>query len=366
MQIAIIGGGAAGFFAAIHAKKKHPKARVVIYEKTKKLLSKVRISGGGRCNVTHACFDPRELVKNYPRGSRELLGPFHTFGPTDTIAWFKERGVILKTEKDHRMFPETDLSETIIHCLMQEANDLGVEIELMAKLKEMRPGHLADKVILATGSAKGPWAWAEELGHTIVAPVPSLFTFNVPNFSLSSLSGVSVQHAKIQIDGTKLSQTGPLLITHWGFSGPAALKLSAFAARELAESSYDAKVIIDWVPEISEDELMARLKQASPKKKVENLKITPLPKKLWSALAQDNLINRLKQDTYQVRGKTTNKEEFVTAGGIELREVNFKKMESKICPGLFFCGEVLNIDGITGGFNFQNAWTTGYIAGNGV
>ena len=341
MIIAIIGGGAAGFFAALAAKRANPDAEVFILERSNKPLSKVRISGGGRCNVTHACFDPRLLVTNYPRGSKELLGPFHHFGPTDTIEWFARRKVRLKTEKDGRMFPVTDSSQTIIDCFYKEAEKLGVKIRTGAKVRAVEKGFTidvsphpplhADKVILATGSAKQGWEFARSFGHTLVEPVPSLFTLNVPDFPLAHLAGISAE-ATLKLD--RFKETGPLLITHWGLSGPVALKISAFAARYLAEKNYEATLTIQWGE--------------------------GLPRRLRQTLGEE------RHSQFQIRGKTTNKAEFVTAGGIELSEVNFKTMESKLCPGLYFCGEILNIDGITGGFNFQNAWTTGFLAGGAV
>lgn len=392
MIIAVIGGGAAGFFSALAAKKINPKAEIILLEKTAKLLSKVRISGGGRCNVTHACFDPKKLIENYPRGKKELLGPFHTFQPRDTIQWFEERSVTLKQEKDGRMFPVTDSSETIINCLLEEAEKLGVQILTQTKLKgikkvtngfelEIREKSplFANRLILATGSSSAGWDFAKDLGHSIIEPVPSLFTFNIPNFSLVPLSGVSVNPAKVKLEGGKFEQKGPLLITHWGFSGPAALKLSALEARSLAEKEYKATLIIDWLPELSENEIRELIK-ANNSKKLSSIRIHTLPNSLWKAFIErqhltENLANAvskanlaklcdtLKRDRYDVRGKTTNKEEFVTCGGVKLSEVQFKTMESKQCKNLFFCGEVLDIDGVTGGFNFQNAWTTGWIAG---
>ena len=376
MKIIILGGGAAGFFAAIRAKKVHPSAQVILYEKTAKLLSKVRISGGGRCNVTHALFDPKKLILHYPRGSIELLGPFHRFQPLNTVEWFSKRGVPLKKEKDGRMFPVTNSSETIINCLLGEAKKLGVEIQLRAKLDIMQTNY--DRFILATGSSKEGWEIAKSFGHTIQEPVPSLFTFNVPDSPLKELAGTSCENVKVRIEKTKFSQEGPLLITHWGFSGPAILKLSAFAARYLAEKNYETTFIIDWVPALTEEKLFS-LFSSDPKKHLQNVR-TPLPKRLWSYFCQGlneqagkisktlvkKLCHKLKNDRYTLKGKTTNKEEFVTCGGVTLSEVNFKTMESKIHPNVFFCGEVLDIDGITGGFNFQNAWTTGWIAGSSV
>ncbi|QVL58376.1 MAG: NAD(P)/FAD-dependent oxidoreductase [Simkaniaceae bacterium] len=375
MKIVVVGGGAAGFFAAIAAKKTHPHACVILHERTNKVLSKVRISGGGRCNVTHACFDPKELVKNYPRGSKELLGPFHRFQPADTIQWFLEKGVELKTEEDGRMFPITDSSQTIIDCLLGEANRVGVQIRLQSKfsLNEFD----ADRLILATGSAKGGWEMAKNFGHTIQPPVPSLFTFNIPDFPLESVAGISLNNVRIELEGIRLFQEGPILITHWGFSGPAALKLSAFGARYLAEKDYNAGLCIDWLPKFSVDELISLLAVESPTKKLRTIRSIPLPKRLWNLLSSGEnqllsgmskstirrLCEKLKADRYQVKGKTTNKEEFVTCGGVTLSEINFKTMESKLHPGLYFCGEILDIDGVTGGFNFQNAWTTGWISG---
>jgi predicted Rossmann fold flavoprotein len=392
MKIVIIGGGAAGFFAALRAKEADPTAEVLLLEKTATLLAKVRISGGGRCNVTHACFDPRELITHYPRGGRELLGPFHSFQPSDTVAWFEERGVRLKTEKDGRMFPTTDRSTTIIDCLTREAKQSGVEIRYQQRIAAIKPGFEilftddttlnCDRVILATGSAKQGLAFAEELGHTIVAPVPSLFTFNVPNFDLVDLSGASVPKARIRLADSRLEQTGALLITHWGFSGPAALKLSAWGARLLAERNYETAVHIDWLPAHSSESILDTLlavKNSHPTRMLANeYGAFELPKKLWRRLAEEldgrfndlsnaalrRFCERLKNDRYVVSGKTTHKEEFVTCGGVDLKEVDFRTMESRKCPGLFLAGEILNIDGVTGGFNFQNAWTTGWLAGS--
>ncbi len=343
IDLVVIGGGAAGIFAAICAKTAHPQAQVVVLEKTGVLLSKVKVSGGGRCNVTHACFEPGLLVKNYPRGEKELLGPFHRFQPRDIVEWFQSRGVRLKTEPDGRMFPVTNSSSTIIECLLTEARKLGVEIRLQQRVEKIEKGfkiYLKDKeplqcqsLILATGSSPEGFQFAQSLGHAIVPPVPSLFTFNVPTSPLKDLSGVSVPAATVTLG--PYSRTGPLLITHFGFSGPAILKLSAWGAKYLHEKNYKTEFIIDWG------------------------EIESLPKSLRNKLSTS-------KETYLMDGKTTHKEEFVTCGGIDLKEVHFKTMESKICPGLFFAGEILNIDGITGGFNFQNAWTTGYLAGSSV
>lgn len=390
MKIAIIGGGAAGFFSALVAKEANPEAEVFLIERGAQLLTKVRISGGGRCNVTHSCFDPKELTQHYPRGAKELIGPFHRFQPQDTISWFQERGVRLKTEGDGRMFPVSDSSNTIINCFLEEAERLGIHIKTRTKLEsikkkstgfELTPLHgspfTVDRLILATGSGRGGWDFARALGHTTQSPVPSLFTFNVPSFPLKPLLGVSTR-ARLKLEGSRLMQEGPLLITHWGFSGPAALKLSAYGARYLAEKNYEVTLQIDWVPHLSEEQLF-REEQSS--KQLGNFRIDPLPKKLWKALctraglsteapfnslgkgAISRLCETLKRDRYKVKGKTTNKEEFVTCGGITLSEVDFRRMESRCCPNLFFCGEILDIDGVTGGFNFQNAWTTGWLAG---
>lgn len=396
-DLVVVGGGAAGIFAAISAKASNPEARVVLLEKSAVLLAKVRVSGGGRCNVTHACFEPNLLVKNYPRGEKELLGPFHTFQPRDTIEWFESRGVKLKTEADGRMFPITDSSETIIECLLEEAQTLGVEIQLRQRIQsithtegkfklELKEGSLeCAHLLLATGSSAEGYAWAEQLGHSIQKPVPSLFTFNVPTSPLKQLSGISVQTAELRIKGTSLTQKGPLLITHFGFSGPAALKLSAWGARYLHEKEYRVELSINWLPELTPEEIFARfmkLKTNFPNKSLSSESPFLLPKSLWKTLLEQlspnftkrladiankdlqSLAQKLHEDLYQVEGKTTNKEEFVTCGGVTLKEVNFKTMESKICPGLFFAGEILDIDGVTGGFNFQNAWTTGFIAGS--
>ena len=393
IDLIVIGGGAAGIFAALQAKTQNPKATVLLLEKTAVLLAKVRVSAGGRCNVTHSCFEPRKLTEFYPRGSKELLGPFHRFSPQNTIDWFQNRGAKLKTEEDGRMFPITNRSETIIETLLNEAKKIGVEIHLRQRIEEIRKTPegftialrdkeplLCKKLILATGSSKEGHAWAESFGHAIESPVPSLFTFNVPSFALHELSGISVPHAKITIDQTSHSQTGPLLITHFGFSGPAALKLSAWAARTLFEKEYKVRLLIDWHADQTEEESLKQLialKASTPQKSLSLENPFSLPRNLWKTLCPDadrlndlshkdlrNLCSRLHRDAYNVDGKTTHKEEFVTCGGIPRREVDFRTMESKICPGLHFAGEILDVDGVTGGFNFQNAWTTGFIAGS--
>lgn len=384
-DLIVIGGGAAGIFAALSAKAVNPNAKVALLEKSAVLLAKVRVSGGGRCNVTHACFEPSLLIQNYPRGFNELRGPFHRFQPRDTIHWFESRGVPLKAEKDGRVFPVSDKSETIIDCLLSEAKKLGVEIHLRQRMQTISKtdsgfevgSFTCRQLILATGSNSEGHGWAEALGHSIQKPVPSLFTFNVPTSPLKDLSGISVDEVQIRIVSTSLMQKGPLLITHFGFSGPAALKLSAWGARFLHEKQYQVELAINWLPQLTQDQIfeeLAQSKKMAPQKPLQN--IFHLPKNLWKQLLNDErrlndfsmkdlqaLAQKLHEDIYCVNGKTTHKEEFVTCGGVTLKEVNFKTMESKICPGLFFAGEILDIDGVTGGFNFQNAWTTAFIAG---
>lgn len=396
--VVVIGGGAAGFFGAIACAESHPHYRVILLEKARQLLSKVRVSGGGRCNVTHSCFDPALLVKNYPRGNKELRGPFTRFQPKDTIAWFESHGVPLKTEEDGRMFPVTDSSETIIHCLLTQAKKLGVQIRTESAVESISRAErgfqigmangetiACDALLIATGSSSKAYGWIQSLGHTIVPPVPSLFTFNVPGSPLEELAGISVPKAELSIAGTSLKQEGPLLITHWGFSGPAALKLSAWGARELHRMGYKGVLRVNWLPDLSLDELREHIeatKSTHPAKLVLGESPVSLPKNLWKKLAAKAgatadlrwsslskkvfgaLLEILHNDAYTIDGKSTYKEEFVTCGGVSLDEVNFKTMESKKCPGLYFAGEVLDIDGVTGGFNFQNAWTTSWIAGN--
>lgn len=393
----IVGGGAAGFFGAITCAEYYPGHRVILLEKTRQPLAKVRISGGGRCNVTHSCFDPAVLVKSYPRGSQELRGPFSRFQPKDTIQWFERRGVQLKTEEDGRMFPITDNSETIIACLQQAARQAGVEMRLECGIqhivKEENEFKLSltngeilacDRLLMATGSAPKIYPLLELLGHSIVPLVPSLFTFNIPDSPLTELAGVSVSPVCVNLIDLGLTQTGPLLITHWGVSGPAVLKLSAWAARELHALDYRSRVEINWLPELTEEELrqiIGRMKQTNPAKQVGTESPFELPKQLWKTFVQlagieqelrwsmlsnkhvHALLAQIRTSCFQIQGKTTYKQEFVTCGGVNLSEVNFKTMESRRCPGLFFAGEILNIDGITGGFNFQNAWTTSWIAG---
>jgi len=393
----VIGGGAAGVFGAISAKQADPDANVLLLEKSAVLLSKVRISGGGRCNVTHSCFDPALLNRNYPRGAKELIGPFHRFQPKDTVEWFSSRGVDLKTEEDGRMFPVSDQSETIIDCLLTEARRSGVEIRMRQRIEKierfsdyfeltLKEGQILQcrRLLLATGSSSEGHFFAQQLGHTIQKPVPSLFTFNIPSSPLKDLSGISLDSVQVRIDQTSLVQKGPLLITHFGFSGPAILKLSAWGARYLHEKEYRFEITLNWLPDFSEEAILSCLlqtKKQTPQRILQNENPFALPKNLWKTLIDQSgadfqkrvcdiptkdfriLSNKLHRDLYLVEGKTTHKEEFVTCGGISLNEVDFKTMESKICPDLFFAGEILDIDGITGGFNFQNAWTTGFIAG---
>ena len=399
MKVAIIGGGAAGFFAAISAKEHHKDAQVTIYEKSTKLLSKVRVSGGGRCNVTHACFEIHELLKFYPRGNRFLKKAFPKFNTTHTVKWFEERGVELKTEKDNRMFPVSDSSQSIIDCLTKETQKLGVEIKLQSTIKELSvlpegieldfgTGNslIVDKLIVASGGSPKleGFNWLQELGHSIETPVPSLFTFNMPNEPIKELMGAVAENAKVRIQGTKLVANGPLLITHWGTSGPAILKLSAFGARLLAERNYDFKIQVNWINASTEEEyrpiFLSNLAE-NRKMKIGNLKVEGIPKRLWAFFLDkleispdlvcldlskkkiNRIINTLLNDEYSVKGKTTFKEEFVICGGVSLGEINPFTMQSMVVPNLYFAGEVMDVDGITGGFNFQNAWTSGFVAG---
>jgi len=395
LKVAVIGGGAAGFFAALSAAQHHTSAHVVLFEKTAKLLSKVKISGGGRCNVTHHCFSPSALSKHYPRGGKQLKKAFGTFQAADTVAWFESRGVALKTEDDGRMFPVTDSSQTIVDCLVREADRHGIEVRLQSPVRELIPlapggftlnGERFDRVVVATGGSpkREGLAWLEALGHAIVDPVPSLFTFNMPGSDITDLMGVVVPDALVRIQGTKLIQQGPVLVTHWGMSGPAILKLSAWGARELAARGYAFSVQVNWIGIANEAEVTSAIDDAMPdirKKKVANACPFELPKKFWAFLlaraevpadavwldlgkkAKNKLVNTLLNDVYEVRGKTTFKEEFVTCGGGVLSEVDFATMQSRVVPGLYFAGEVLDVDGVTGGFNFQAAWTTGFVAG---
>lgn len=399
LKVMVIGGGAAGFFAAINCALNNKNNSITILEKTNKLLTKVRISGGGRCNLTHACFDNKLLVKNYPRGEKELHNVFSKFTTTDTVNWFEQRGVKLKIEDDGRMFPESDSSETIVNCLIREADAAGVKIKQRVDIEQIIKNEdtsftlktnnggtfVCDKLIIATGgnSKESAYEWIQKLGHTIIKPFPSLFTYNIPNNPITQLMGVSVPHAKIKVVGTKLETEGPLLITHWGMSGPAILKSSALGARILNEMNYNFTSLINWLPRYTEEKLRIEFnecKEEFASKTIINNSPIDLPKRLWEYLVNKSgiqesarwadlpkkntniLINSLLNDEYKVQGKTTFKDEFVTSGGINLKEIDFATMESKIISGLYFAGEILNIDGITGGFNFQNAWSTAWIA----
>ncbi len=398
-EIAIIGGGAAGFFAAITAAERHPQANITLIEAAAQPLGKVKISGGGRCNVTHACFDPAALVQFYPRGQRALRGAFSRFQPQDTVAWFAQRGVQLKTESDGRMFPVTDRSQTIIDCLVRAATDAGVKIwtgtTITHVVKTPNGFRLSsrtgadwevDRLLLATGSNATGYRWAKELGHTIESIVPSLFTLKITDSRLAELAGVAVKTATVSLAGDKkLSQTGPVLITHWGLSGPATLKLSAWAARFLHDQGYRGQLLVNWLPEVTADKLrstMLAVKTQVPQKSILSNCPVLLPQRLWVSLLNyceidglwaglsnkklDRLLQELQRGTFQINGKSPFKEEFVTCGGVKLGEIDFKTMASKICPGLYFAGEIIDVDGVTGGFNFQNAWTTGWLAGSSI
>ena len=399
-RIVIVGGGAAGFFAALTCAGLRRDAEILILEKTSQFLSKVKISGGGRCNVTHACFDARGLTTRYPRGERALIAPFKQFQAADTIAWFEQRGVKLKTEADGRVFPTTDSSQTIIDCLVNAADEAGIKLkincgaesvvgktdggfELTLSNGECLTG---DKLLLAIGGCRTPalGRLAVLLGHTLEPPVPSLFTFHIESSWLCKLAGVSVENAEVWVADAKLRERDTLLITHWGLSGPAILRLSAWGARALHGKNYHFLLQINWLPHLNPEKLAAAFqacRQSQPAKFIVNTPLAKLPARLWEQLvlassvaretrwaalsgaAQHQLIRQLLRSEFSVTGKSPNKDEFVTCGGVKLNEVNFKTMESKICPGLFFAGEVLDIDGITGGFNFQAAWTTGWLAG---
>ncbi len=401
MIIAIIGGGAAGFFAALSAKKHFPEYTVIIFEKSAKVLSKVKISGGGRCNVTNACFDNKELAKHYPRGENNLRKAFEQFNAQSTVDWFEQRNVALKTYPDNCIFPLSNDSQTIIDCFTKEASTLGVEIKFNQSITEINRTEngfelstreakfQADKVIVTTGGhpKRSGLEWLEQLGHTIIEPVPSLFTFNMPQDPIRELMGNVVENATVKVEGTKLIGKGPLLVTHWGMSGPAILQLSAWGARILADKAYQFSVLVNWLDDEKDEGLRVHLSKIIEEhggKMIGNLNPFPMTSRLWNFLltkseinpemrwkdlgknVTNKLVNTLINDRYVVSGKTTFKEEFVTAGGISLQDVNFKTMESKIVPGMFFAGEVLDIDGITGGFNFQAAWTTGFVAGKSV
>lgn len=397
-DVIIVGGGAAGFFTAINLGERHPNLKIALVERGKEVLAKVRISGGGRCNVTHACFDPKELVQYYPRGAKELLGPFHQFCCGDTIEWFSKYGVELKIEDDGRMFPITDSSQTIIDCFIQAAAQYkidvlqGISVQGVFqtgqgwKLDTSKEGMTCSQLVFTTGSNPKIWQMMTDLGHRLVDPVPSLFTFNIKDKRIADLMGVATP-ATVQVKGTKLEATGPLLITHWGMSGPGILRLSAWGARLLADKNYQFQLIVNWLPQFEREDLMDHLKNFKlehAKKTVCKRGLFDFPTRLWERLVLaaginetltwadlsnkhlQTLISELQEGHYQVNGKSTFKDEFVTAGGIDLRDVNFKTMESKSCRNLYFAGEILDIDAITGGFNFQNAWTTGFLAAQAI
>lgn len=407
----VIGGGAAGFFGAISAKeaslenKNGGRLRVQLLERGATGLAKVKISGGGRCNVTHHCFDPRQLAQFYPRGHRELIGPFHRFQPRDTINWFARHGVELYPEEDGRMFPVTNSSQTIVDCLTHTAQRVGVELcyrSTVQSLERAYPEKLdggwwvhqegkapisAQSVLVATGSHNKVWEWIAHLGHHIAPPVPSLFTCTLPGSPLCELAGVTVDQVEVSLPQFGLSKRGAVVLTHWGLSGPAILRLSAWAARDLHDVDYQTNLAVDWLPEWHHEkikEVLAVLRTEAPNRFLANESPFMLPRTLWKLLllrAQlpaeirlSRISNRqiaeltavLKNDLHSMRGKSTYKEEFVTCGGVPLEEVHMQTMESKICPGLYFAGEVLNIDGETGGFNFQSAWTTSFLAGQAI
>ncbi len=415
LGIVVIGGGAAGFFGAITCATAHPHTRVTLLEAGHQALSKVRISGGGRCNVTHACFDPATLISYYPRGAKALRGAFSRFQPKDTVAWFGSHGVQLKTEADGRMFPVTDNSETIVDCLVKAAEDAGVKLRTGTPVKfvrryppqpedpltkggsarggfevELKTGEIlkCDRLLLATGSNPQGYRWVKDLGHKVEPPVPSLFTFNIPDPRLQDLAGVSVNDVRLRLPDappTLKEQTGPLLITHWGLSGPAVLKLSAWGARFLHEHHYQTPLLVNWLPQYNEESLRKMLlavKSQLPRRQIATSCPIPIPKRLWMSMithlsigveerwaevskkALNQLVQELTQGRYLIKGKGVFKEEFVTCGGVSLKEVDFKTMESRQCPGLYFAGEILDIDGVTGGFNFQSAWTTAWLAGH--
>ncbi len=420
-DVLIIGGGAAGFYAAIHAAEADPTLKIAILERGKEVLSKVKVSGGGRCNVTHAEFEPGALVKNYPRGEKELLGPFHTYCSGDTVAFFEERGVPLKIEEDGRMFPVSNNSQDIIDCFLREVDRLGIEVlkhssvvKIISEEKEnqklwqvtsIKKTYYCKKLLIASGSNPKIWKMLENLGHSIERPVPSLFTFNIKDERIKGIPGLSTNaqvevlpkkvyqpkitiklHSKV-VEKALLVSEGPLLITHWGMSGPAILKLSAWGARLLNEVNYKFRIRINWLPDYHAEsiiDLLFEIKEVEAKRTVLRTKAVDIPRRLWTNLVRasgipedmkwadttrsllQNLADHLTQGEFEVDGKSTFKEEFVTAGGVNLKEINFKTFESKLHSNLFFAGEVINVDAITGGFNFQNAWTSGYIAAQGI
>lgn len=401
LKVAVIGGGAAGFFAAIQAKTNFPEANVFLFEKSQKVLAKVKISGGGRCNVTNGCSSVSELIKGYPRGEKKLKSLFYTFNNLDTQAWFTQRGVALKTEEDGRVFPKSDSSQTIIDCLFEEINQLQIPVKMGKEVVSLKPfsndkieiqfkgesnTEQFDKVIVASGGSPklSGLKWLEDLGHNIETPIPSLFTFNIPKNPIKELMGLSAPNALVKIQGTKLSSQGPLLITHWGLSGPAVLKLSAFGARILYDINYQYKIQVNWVGNKNAEDVKLQLEEeliSFPKKQIGNVKVFGFANRLWHFLVSksglsidkigqeigkkqiNKMIEVLTNDIYEVSGKTTFKEEFVTCGGVSLDSVDLQTMQSKVVKNLYFAGEVLDIDGITGGYNFQAAWCTGFVAG---
>ena len=390
-DVIIIGGGAAGFFAAINLAEARPELRIAILERGKETLQKVKISGGGRCNVTHACWDPKELVEFYARGSKELLGPFNKFCTGDTVDWFEQHGIELKIEDDGRMFPASNSSQTIIDCFESAVKVLGIDVIKSTNVIGLEKSgsqwqvlsskgvYNADYVVVAPGSSKAVWRMFEKLGHKIVDPVPSLFTFNCKDTRLRNMAGSSVSNAQVEILDTKLQANGPLLVTHWGLSGPAILRLSAWGARTLEKLNYKFKIRINFTGAGLEQvaEVLKHVKANSPKKQMGNLPQFEIPKRLWQQLLGNELallsygslsehtirwtVNRLCAAEFNINGKSTFKDEFVTAGGVELSEVDFRTMESKMLESVYFAGEVLNIDAVTGGFNFQAAWTTAWL-----
>lgn len=398
MRVVVIGGGAAGFFAAISIAAAQPTARITILERGKSVLGKVRISGGGRCNVTHACWEPKELVKFYPRGGRELLGPFHKFACGDTMGWFTDRGVDLKIEEDGRVFPVSNSSQTIIECLWGEAKRRGVSVLTGQRVDRFiapasppenwkigvgATNYEADRLVVTTGSNPAVWKLLADVGHTIVDPVPSLFAFNIKDQRLRDLAGISLPWTELHIAGDKLRAEGPLLITHKGLSGPAVLRLSAWGARQLHPREYDFELSVNWLARRPGDvrESLVDLRTSEPRKQIGKRARLDLPLRLWQSLVStagiaaeqqwaqasneqlDRLTAELTDGRYAVRGKATNKEEFTTAGGVDLREVDFRNFQSRVHPTLYLAGEVLDVDAITGGFNFQAAWTGGALIG---
>ena len=397
-DLIIVGGGAAGFFTAINIVEKNPKLKVAILERGTEVLNKVRISGGGRCNVTHACFEPNELVKFYPRGEKELRGPFHQFCSGDTVEWFEKHGVELKIEADGRMFPVSNSSQTIIDCFQEATKKLGIAVltnqsvqsifkkDTLWKVETQTETYITEKLILATGSNPKIWEMLQNFGHAIVSPVPSLFTFNIKDARIKELPGVAAQ-VSVKVKDSKLETSGPLLITHWGMSGPAILKLSAWGARILHDKNYQFTIFVNWLNDLDSEEVekvLKELKLEHAKKAVSKKSPFDLTNRLWESLVLasgiesetkwadlskiqlQNLSNQLTNGTFQVNGKSTFKDEFVTAGGIDLKEINFKTMESKLHENLYFAGEIVNIDAVTGGYNFQNAWTSGFIVANSI